>query len=221
MYKQYTSRFWKVALVLLALWSSTLLLAGCGDPPVDRVAEINNALKATGYTPGPTVDPTKKALDAFGFTLAIFGIRDYYPNRSGEKITVNILNQRETSIYASQICAMMLQRQTGPNTWEDIAYGRPCPPTDTNSFRIYPNTAIDISFEFDKTRPLPGKSWNVPGTYHLLFTYYMRCPDAYNTISYCEDQRQYASDSFQIKLDGEAPKSNTNVTPGPTPTANK
>lgn len=195
----------KIMLGLVVLFISLFLLAACGnDAPVDRVAEIDRALKATGYTPLPTINPTIKAKEALGFSIVIFGIRDYYPDRPGEKVTVNLLNERETSVYMSQICQFILQRAIGDpkaNQWEDIAYNRPCPPNDTRTFRLNPGTAIDTSLEFDKTRPLQGKSWYVPGTYRLLLTYYLRCPDAYNTISYCEDRYSAQSDWFQIKID--------------------
>ena len=199
-----------LATLLLGLF----LLAACDNAPVDRAGEINRALAATGFTPVPTINPTIKAKEALGFSIVIFGIRDYYPDRPGEKITVNLLNERATSIYTSQICGMQLQRAVGnpnDNKWDSIAYGRPCPPNDTKAYRLNPGTAVDISFEFDKTRPLEGKTWWIPGTYRLLLNYFLRCPDAYDTISYCEDQYFAQSDWFQIKID-------PGITPTPVPT---
>jgi hypothetical protein len=189
-----------------------LLLAACGDEPVDRVAEINKALSYSGVSPIPTVDPTIRAKDALGFSLVIFGIRDYYPTRPGETINLEIHNERDTSIFMSKLCNTILQHQvTGPNgnNWEDIAFGRPCPPTDTVTFQLFPGTNIKAEFVFDRTVPLKGKSWMIPGTYRLMLVYYLRCPDAYNTINTCEDRRLADSDQFQIMLD--------QLTPSPSP----
>jgi hypothetical protein len=191
---------WAVCLSLLL--GGVLLLAACGDQPVDRVAEINKAIDYSGAPRFPTVDPTIKARDALGFNVVILGIRDYYPNRPGEVVDVRLENVRDTSLFLSQLCSERLQHFIpDKNDWEDIAYGRPCPGTDTNAYRLYPGTYVKIPFEFDNTRALKGKSWMVPGTYRLMFTYYLRCPDAYNTIGACEDQHTAGSNEFQIKID--------------------
>jgi hypothetical protein len=196
--------FGKVGLVMLVLLGSSLLLAACGDPPVDRRAAIEQAVAYSGVPPRPTVDPTVRAREALGFDIIILGIREYFPNRPGEVINVQLQNTRETSIFVSKICHMLLQRQVGKpedKKWEDIALGRPCPPNDTVVYQIYPHTKIDTPFEFDKTVPLKGKSWLVPGTYRLLLIYYLRCPDAYNTVGACEDQNTAESDPIQINVD--------------------
>jgi len=193
----------KILLMLLITLSGAILLTACGEVAVDRRAEIEKAVAYTGFTPLPTVDPVIRAREAFGFSFVIYGIRDYYPTRPGEKITVNLLNERETSFFVSNLCTMLLQRQLDNTTWEDIAFGRPCPPNNTQAFQLYPHTAIEANFVFKDTKPLAGKSWLVEGTYRLLLIYYLRCPDAYNTINYCENKQLAESNYFQLKLDKE------------------
>ncbi|MEI6044554.1 MAG: hypothetical protein WCS37_09380 [Chloroflexota bacterium] len=202
--QSFNAIFRRVIVGLVGLLVGGLLLAACGDVPIDRVAEINKAVGYTGITPLPTIDPTIRAKEALGFSVVIFGIRDYYPNRPNETINMEIHNERETSIFMSKLCNTLLQHQvSGPNgnSWEDIAYGRACPPTDTLTFQLFPKTAIKAEFTFDRTTPFKGKSWMVPGTYRLMLIYYLRCPDAYNTINTCEDRRYADSNEFQIKLD--------------------
>ncbi len=191
---------------LVGIFICGVFLAACDDPSVDRRAEIEKAIAFSGAPVVPTLNPTQIAIrdrEALGFSIVILGTRDFYPDRKNETIPVVVINERETSIFLSQLCNSMLQRQIGEKRWDDIAFGRPCPPSDTQAYQVFPHTQVRVPFEFGKTRPLKDKSWQIPGTYRILLTYFLRCPDAFSGISFCENQSLAQTDPFQIKFDAE------------------
>ncbi|HEX2914108.1 MAG TPA: hypothetical protein VH186_25110 [Chloroflexia bacterium] len=205
-----------------------ILLSQPQDRTDRRVLDnaVGTAVASTGFTPPPTIVPGSD----FGILLTIFGKKDYLPSRPDEKVQLVISNTRQKSFFISNCDGVVLQRFLGtdPNdtsqtgkmeNWDTIAPGGfPfCgPATGRQSRQVEPGVNADATFKFDMkvTRPFNGKSWDVPGTYRLLVTYYLLCPNSSLSIDDCEDKHLAESDYFRIIAVADQP-------PVPTASANK
>ncbi len=218
-------------LVLLgvAIAGTILIPKATTERPVQNDA-IETALAATGFTPPPSPQPGTD----FQIDVVILGKRDYTPAYPGEQINLVLINSRQKSFFVSECDGVILQRFTGGDpkdkvqqvdnkNWHSVAPGgfKYCGPVSgRDAKQVEPGVKADASFKFDikQTRPFKGESWDIPGLYRLLVTYYLNCPDASLKASDCLDQHSYSSDTFNIVAPpaGYTPDSQVYPTPGPT-----
>ena len=189
----------------------------------DKANALGTALAATGYNPPSTPVPGSD----LEIDVVIGNLRDFTPLFPGEQVNLYLINPRDKSFYVSNCDGVVLQRFTGTDAtnktqeatdtnWHTVAPGgfKFCgPATGRQAIQVSPGDRADASFKFDRsqTRPFTGESWDIPGTYRLLVTYYLQCPDATLQVSDCLDQHTQPSDNFKIV----APPAG--YTPGPTP----